>query len=242
MIWSRAFTPIRRTAVALLTGAISAFALWVVGLEQLAWLGFFVSAVWWASPASQRHVPAETRSGGFLPAALAEVAPGTYDVVAAETTVEVRARKLRYWTVRADLSPVTGTVRVGTPTAASEIRASVPAATFRSGNPRRDMHIIGPQFLGAERYPHLRYHSVTVRVLGPSLVESVGELTVRGVSRPVAWLVDGIATAPGGSTFRLRARTTIVRSDFGLTSYRWLVGDSVDVDVDLTATRSPAPA
>jgi len=226
-----------------MTGAIVAVALWVVGLEQLAWLGFFVSGIGWALPAPPAApVPAAARSAGLLPATFADVAPGTYAVVATETTVEVRARKLRSWTVRANLSPVTGTVLVGTTTEASQMQASVPAAAFRSGNSRRDVHIIGPQFLDAQRYPHLRYHSQTVRVLGPSLVESVGELAVRGVSRPVTWLVDGVEWWPAGSTVRVRARTTIRRSDFGLTGYRWLVGDSMDVVVDLTATRSSAPA
>ncbi len=243
MTWFRAMIPTARTAAALMTGAMVAVALWVVGLEQLAWLGFFASGIWWALPTSPAGpVPASARPAGLLPATVDDVAPGTYDVVSAETTVEVRARKLRHWTVRANLSPVTGAVLVGTTTEASQVRASIPAATFRSGNSRRDVHIIGPQFLDAQRYPHLRYHSQTVRVLGPSLVESVGELAVRGVSRPVTWRVDGITWSPGGSTFRLRARTTIRRSDFGLTTYRWLVGDSVDVDIDLTATRSPAPA
>ncbi len=242
MTWFRTLPSIDRTAAALLTGAVAAAALWVVGLGHLAWLGFFVSGIWWAMPASSRRVPAAPPPSGFLPATLADVTPGTYDVVAADTVVEVRARKLRYWTVRASLSPVTGAVLVGTTVGTSKVSGSVAAATFRSGNSHRDMHIIGSEFLGAQEYPHLRYHSQTVTMLGPSLVESVGELTVRGTSRPVTWSVDDLTWWPGGSTFRVRARTTISRSEFGVGSYRWLVGDSVDVEISLAARRSASHA
>lgn len=242
MTWFRTSPSVTRTAAALLTGAGVAAALWVLGLQHLAWLGFFVSGVWWAFATPPGPVPAATRPAGLAPAGLSDVAPGTYDVVPGQTRVEVRARKLRSWTVRASFSPVTGAVRVGPTIEASQVRASVPAATFRSGNPRRDMHVIGPQFLAAQEYPHLRYHSRTVRVLGPSLAESVGELTVRGVPRPVRWLVDDLACSADGSTVRVRARTTVLRSDFGLTGYGWLVGNSLDVEVSLVASRSREPA
>ena len=61
-----------------------------------------------------------------------------------------------------------------------------------------------------------------------------GQLTARGVSRPVTLAVDfdaPLAAKPPGEPIALTATTTIDRRDFGMTSYALIVGRKVDITI-----------
>ena len=79
-------------------------------------------------------------------------------------------------------------------------------------------HLLSPEFFDAERYPELRFESREIRRDGDHLVVP-GELTLKGVSRPVE--LRGIITEPiddpyGKRRLGLELGTTIDRTDFGI--------------------------
>ena len=53
----RTVPPFRRNAAIVLSGAAATAVLWFVGLRELAWLGFFAAAVWWAAHAATLAAP-----------------------------------------------------------------------------------------------------------------------------------------------------------------------------------------
>jgi polyisoprenoid-binding protein YceI len=80
-------------------------------------------------------------------------------------------------------------------------------------------HLQGPDFFDAERYPELRFTAEDIRLAGDGRVSVNGELTIKGVTRPVT--VTGTVTAPiadpyGNERIGLELTAKIDRTDFGV--------------------------
>ena len=80
-------------------------------------------------------------------------------------------------------------------------------------------HLQSPDFFDAERHPELRFAAREIRLEGEGKLSVEGELTIKGVSKPVA--VTGTVTAPiadayGNERIGLNLATKIDRTDFGV--------------------------
>jgi polyisoprenoid-binding protein YceI len=80
-------------------------------------------------------------------------------------------------------------------------------------------HLQSPDFFDAERHPELRFAAQDIRLDGDGKVSADGELTIKGVTKPVA--VTGTATAPiadpyGNDRIGLNLTTRVDRTDFGV--------------------------
>jgi polyisoprenoid-binding protein YceI len=102
-------------------------------------------------------------------------------------------------------------------------------------------------FLDAARHPTIVFASTEVVASGPDSFEVTGNLSIRGVERPVALTVEGLtpeAKDPWGNWRRgASARTRINRKSFGLEwnvaleAGGFLVGDEVEIDIDVELIR-----
>jgi len=80
-------------------------------------------------------------------------------------------------------------------------------------------HLQSPDFFDAERYPELRFAADDIRLDGDGKVSVDGELTIRGVTRPVQ--VTGKVTEPirdayGNDRIGLNLTTSVDRTEFGV--------------------------
>jgi polyisoprenoid-binding protein YceI len=80
-------------------------------------------------------------------------------------------------------------------------------------------HLQSPDFFDAERHPELRFAAQDIRLDGDGKVSVDGELTIKGVTKPVA--VTGMVTAPiadpyGNDRIGLNLTTKLDRTDFGV--------------------------
>ena len=80
-------------------------------------------------------------------------------------------------------------------------------------------HLQSPEFFDIEQYPELRFTAEDIRLDGDGKVSVPGELTIKGVTKPVA--VTGTVTAPivdpyGNERIGLNLTTKIDRTDFGV--------------------------
>jgi polyisoprenoid-binding protein YceI len=80
-------------------------------------------------------------------------------------------------------------------------------------------HLQSPDFFDAERHPELRFAAHDIRLDGDQKVAVDGELTIKGVTKPVG--LTGTVTAPiadpyGNERIGLNLSTRIDRTDFGL--------------------------
>jgi polyisoprenoid-binding protein YceI len=80
-------------------------------------------------------------------------------------------------------------------------------------------HLQSPDFFDAERHPELSFAAEDIRLEGDGKVSVDGELTIRGVTKPVQ--VAGTVTAPmvdylGNDRIGLNLATSIDRTEFGV--------------------------
>jgi polyisoprenoid-binding protein YceI len=149
--------------------------------------------------------------------------------------------------VRGQFDAVAGSARLdGANPPGSSVRLTVQAASIQTRNRRRDDHLRG-HFLDAGRPPAITFTSTGVEQSGPARFTVTGELTMRGVTRPVTVSLEltAVASDPAG---RLRVsfsgQVTVSRQDWGVA---WnavlegggaLISDKVTVEFEVTAVRA----
>jgi polyisoprenoid-binding protein YceI len=124
----------------------------------------------------------------------------------------------------------------------STISATVDLSSIDTGNADRDAHIRSSDFFDVEQHPTLTYRSTAIRRDGDDFVVD-GELTLHGVTRPVALKleVNGFQHASPFGDVRagFSASTEINRKDFGIEFNMALegggvvVGDKVQIALEI---------
>lgn len=133
--------------------------------------------------------------------------------------------------------------------ARSRVEAVIDAASIDTGVADRDTHLRSPDFLDVASYPEIVFRSTRVEKADEETYRLVGELSLHGVTREVTLDVEfgGLAKDPwGNERAGFTARARLDRKDFGL---QWnqvletggvLVGDRIDVEIELEAVRAAA--
>jgi polyisoprenoid-binding protein YceI len=88
-----------------------------------------------------------------------------------------------------------------------------------------------------EKYPTITFHSKQAKVTGPGKLQFTGDLTIHGVTKEVVLDVDGPSAAIkdpwGNQRIGASATTKITRQDFGITAAPGVVGDEVNITIDV---------
>ena len=128
----------------------------------------------------------------------------------------------------------------------SNLDVTIDAGSIDTEVPDRDAHLRSPDFLDVDKFPEIHFRSEHIEKLGDAKYRVVGDLTIRGKTREVSLDVEygGRARDPwGNERVGFAAKTSIDRRDFGLTWNQMLetggivVGEQVDIDVDVEAVR-----
>jgi polyisoprenoid-binding protein YceI len=171
---------------------------------------------------------------------------GRYAIDPTHTNVAFVAKHLMVSKVRGRFGDFEGTIVIAEEPLDSSVAVTIQAASIDSRTPDRDAHLRSADFLDVETFPTLAFRSIAVRHLGGDEFEVAGELTVKGVTRPVtlAMTVDGMVVDPwGGQRLAFTAHTEVDREDWGLT---WnvaletggvLVSKKVKIEIEGEAVR-----
>lgn len=92
----------------------------------------------------------------------------------------------------------------------------------------------GKNFFDVARYPTIQFSGKALTMTGPTTGQVSGELTARGVTRPVKLAVNFSAPparATGRDAIGLTGTTEINRRDFGMTAYSLIVGKKVTITI-----------
>jgi polyisoprenoid-binding protein YceI len=146
--------------------------------------------------------------------------PGTYALDANHKRVGFVARHLMVSKVRGEFKEATATITVAEDPLQSSVTATIQADSFHSNQEQRDGHVKSADFLDVENHPTLEYRSTGVKSFDGGEFVLAGELTIRGVTRPVDLKVelDGVGRSPyGHDVFGFTATTEIDREEFGIT-------------------------
>jgi polyisoprenoid-binding protein YceI len=171
---------------------------------------------------------------------------GTWNIDPTHTVIGFMAKHLMVTKVRGSFKAFSGTVEIGESPENSSVQVSIDAASIDTGPVDRDNHLRSGDFLDVENHPTITFTSTAVRQVG-SDYQVEGELTIRGVSKPVTldMTFDGLATDPwGNAKAAFSAATTINREDWGLT---WnaqletggvLVSKEIKIEIEAQAAKA----
>lgn len=127
------------------------------------------------------------------------------------------------------------------------VTAVIDAATVETKNDARNEHVRSADFLDVESYPTISFRSTGVREFDGETFLLQGELTVRGVTKPVelaAELLGGTVDAYGNDRLGFTATGSINRREFGVNFSAMfgvsnsVVSDKVELTIDVQFTRS----
>ncbi len=111
---------------------------------------------------------------------------GTWKLDPNHTVVGAVARHLVVTKVRGKFNVFSGAIHVDDSVEDSWAELEIDAASIDSGVQDRDNHLRSADFLDVEHHPKITYRSTRVEQTGPNALLVIGDLTIRGVTRPVA--------------------------------------------------------
>jgi polyisoprenoid-binding protein YceI len=168
----------------------------------------------------------------------------TWQIDTAHTVVSFTGKHMTITKVRGIFKGATGTIEYdeADPTR-SAVEVTIPAATVETGVEPRDNHLRSADFLDVESFPTLAFRSTEIERRGDRWAIT-GDLTIRGVTRPVVLDTEALGIVAGMDGRRhagFEATTKIKRSDWGLTwnvgleAGGWLVSDEIAIELEVAA-------
>ncbi|MEV4172538.1 YceI family protein [Nonomuraea sp. NPDC049709] len=163
---------------------------------------------------------------------------GDYVLDTARTRIGFVARHTMATRVRGHFDAFEGHVHLdGDDPSRSSAELTVRARSIQTRNRRRDEHL-RRRFLGLDDHPTVTFVSAGVERAGDTRFRMTGDLTIRGVTRPVT--VDFELTGARGDQVAFRGGVTVNRMDWGV---NWnaatavMVGPEVRLELDVVAIR-----
>jgi polyisoprenoid-binding protein YceI len=136
---------------------------------------------------------------------------------------------------------VGGTVVYDAEAKTGSVDITIDAKSISTGSALFNEHIQGPDFLDTAKFPTATFKSTRVLFNGdkPSAIE--GNLTLKGVTKPVTLTVNGFHTMPHPmmkkDALGANASTTVKRTDFNMGKYAPNVSDDIRIEVAIEAIR-----
>ena len=168
----------------------------------------------------------------------------TWNIDAAHSVAEFKVKHMMISNVKGQFTGLTGKLTLDeTDISNSKVEATINAASITTGDAQRDAHLKSADFFDVEKFPTLEFKSTRVTRTGDDELKVEGDLTIHGVTKSVAFAVEGPSAANkdpwGNQRIGLTATTKINRKDYGLT---WnaaletggiLVGEEVTITLDV---------
>lgn len=143
-----------------------------------------------------------------------------WTIDASHSHVEFAVRHMMIATVKGRFAEVQGTVEFdGKNLSTAKVDVEIPVASIDTRQEQRDTHLKSADFFDVAQHPVMTFRSTRVSGDLDGRFEIDGELTIRGITRPVTLVGEsqGIVRDPWGmDRAGFTATTRINRHDFGL--------------------------
>ena len=165
-----------------------------------------------------------------------QVKAGTYTVDPAHSQVIFSISHFGVTDFSGFLSGAAGTLTIDpAKLAATKLDVSVQIASLATTVPQLDDELKGDKWLDAGKFATATFKSTSVKMTGASDADVAGELTIRGITKPLTLKVH--FGASGVSPFSklfvagFSATGQFKRSDYGVSTYLPLLGDNIDLKI-----------
>lgn len=184
-----------------------------------------------------KHLLTATASALLL-AASAHAAPETYTLDPTHTNIVWKANHLGFSNPSGKFVEATGQLVLDEAKPEnSTVSVTIRPGSVLTGIPKFDEHLRSADFFESEKFPEAVFKSTKVDVTGEKTAKVYGELTLKGITKPVVLdvVLNQIAPNPmtGKKTAGFSATTTIKRSEFGITYAIPGVSDAVTIEIEV---------
>lgn len=159
-------------------------------------------------------------------------AADSYDIDAGHTMVLFKANHLGFSDAYGRFNDVSGSFVIDEEDLSkSSVEIEIKAGSVDTHHERRDKHLASPDFFNATEFPVITFKSTGVDVDGSSYTIK-GELTMRGVTKPVSIALERNNTGKdpwGAVRTGFNGGFTLKRTDFGVSYMPDALGDEVEV-------------
>lgn len=135
----------------------------------------------------------------------------------------------------------TGTVTWDKAAKTAAVDITIDTKSVDTGYPVFNEHIQGPDFLDTAKFPTATFKSTKVVFDGDKPKEIQGNLTIKGVTKPVTLKVTSFLAMPHPmlkkDAIGANAEVVVKRSDFKMDKYVPYVGDDVAIDIAIEAIK-----
>jgi polyisoprenoid-binding protein YceI len=174
--------------------------------------------------------------------ALAFAQTSSWNLDSSHTQTVFGVKHLVITTVKGQFNKTTGTVTLDEKDVTkSKVEAAIDVASINTREPKRDDHLRSADFFDAANHPAITFRSTKVEKAGDGKLKVTGDLTMRGVTKPVTLDVTGptaeIKDPQGNARRGISASGKLNRKDFGIAWSKLVeagpvVGDEVSIEIE----------
>lgn len=175
----------------------------------------------------------------FVPTA--QAAPEKFVIDSAHTYPFFEINHLGWSTTRGLFRKVMGAATLDFAAKQGSAEIVIDAGSLDTADAKRDEHLRGEDFFDVAQYPSITFKSDKLSFQGDKLVKADGQLTLRGVTKPVT--LTFVQFKCGEHPVYKKhycgadATATLKRSDFGITAYSGAIGEEVKLLIQVEAAR-----
>jgi polyisoprenoid-binding protein YceI len=140
---------------------------------------------------------------------------------------------------RGSFGRTTGTVMLDRIAKTGSIDVSIDATAVTSGSQSREDLLRGEEYFNVAQFPSITFRSTSLKFDGDRVVSADGELTIRGVTKPVTLTVADFKCAIHPATKKpacgAEVTARVKRSEFGMTKNQASTADDVNIAVAIEA-------
>lgn len=174
-------------------------------------------------------------------AAPALAAPETYVVDGNHTFPRFSYNHLGYSIQMSRFDKATGTVTLDKAAKTAAVDIVIDTKSVNTGSATFNEHIQGEDFLDTVKHPTATFKSTKVNFDGDKPASIEGNLTLKGVTKPVTLTVTNFKAAPHPmlkkDAIGANATTKVKRTDFNMGKNVPYVGDEVTIDIAIEAVK-----
>ena len=168
-------------------------------------------------------------------------APATFVVDPTHTFARFSYSHLGLSTQLSKFDKTSGTVVLDPAAKTASVDIVIDTTSVDTGYTTFNEHIQAPDFLDTAKYPTATFKSTKVDFAGDKPTAIHGNLTIKGVTKPVTFKVNHFVSMPHPmlkkDAIGADASTVIKRSEFNAGKYAPNVGDEVTISVALEAVK-----
>ena len=168
----------------------------------------------------------------------------TYTLDPAHTFPQFEIRHLVFSTLHGQFNQTAGKIIMDRKKNVGSVEATIQVGSLNTGFRKRDEDLLAAPFFDAAQFPTMSYKSTKVRYLGKDKAMVEGNLTLRGVTKPVTLHVTRISCAIHPLLKKpacgFDAWAEIKRSDFGMNTFLPVIPDDVKLIINSDAVEDSA--